>query len=240
MVDKLDTWRRLLCRLTAEFAVVVLGVTIALWADGWVAERSDRAAEAARLIALQENVNVSLIELRKARDDAAGAADALRELTSLEHRDRQNDNVEELLLYGLLYGATFYPGLNVYDDLKSSGELALLKNPELRRSLAIMDSRIELMRFSQADLATVQQLNLDSYMINNIDLRPVYGSVTGLHPIAGASEMDLGFTSDMEFRNIVLLKLDLVTQVEAAFQDMEDALMAVQQTIASQLITQSQ
>ncbi len=239
MVDKLGNWRGLLARLAAEFVVVVLGVTIALWADGWVAERSDRAAEIARLIALDDNVNVSLTELREARDNATGAADALRELVSLQHRDLHDDKVKELLRYGFLYGATFYPGLNVYDDLKSSGELALLTNPELRRLLATMDSRLELMRFAQADLTTVQQLNVDSYMINQLDLGSFYGRLTGLDHIVEASEMDFGFTSDMQFRNIVLLKLDLVTQVEAAFQNAENVLMAVQQTIASQLATQA-
>jgi hypothetical protein len=101
-----------------------------------------------------------------------------------------------------------------------------------------MDSRLELMRFAQADLTTVQQLNVDSYMINQLDLGSLYGPLTGLDHIVEASEMDLGITSDMQFRNIVLLKLDLVTQVEAAFQNAENALMAVQQTIASQLATQ--
>lgn len=237
MVDKLNKWRGLLGRLAAEFVVVVLGVTIALWADGWVAERSDRAVETARLIALQDNVNVSLTRLGEARDNAAGAAEALRELASLEHRDRGYAKLKELLRYGFLYGPTFYPELNVYDDLKNSGELALLTNSELRRSLATMDSGLELMRFAQADLATVQQLNVDSYMINQLDLRSFYGSLTGLDHNAEVSEMDLGFASDMEFRNIVLLKLDLVTQVQAALQDLENALMAVQQCIASQLAT---
>ena len=233
LVDTLGNWRRILGRLAAEFSVVVLGVTIALWADGWVAERSDRAIEAARLSALQDNVNVSLARLREARDNAEGAAAALRKLALLEHRDRPEGDVKELLRYGLLYGPTFYPELNVYDDLKNSGELALLTNPELRRSLATMDSRLEFMRFAQVDLAAVQQLNVDSYMINQLDLSSFYGSVTGLDNVTEASKTDLGFTSDMKFRNIVLHKLDLVTQVEVAFQNLANALEAVQQSIVT-------
>lgn len=237
MIDKLNKWRGLLGQLAAEIVVVVVGVTIALWADGWVAERSDRAVETARLIALQDNVNVSLTRLGEARDNAAGAAEALHELASLEHRDRGHDKVKELLRYGFLYGPTFYPELNVYDDLKNSGELALLTNPDLRRSLATMDSSLELMRFAQADLGMVQQLNIDSYMIKQLDLRSFYGPLFGQDYNAETSEIDLGFTSDMEFRNIVLLKLDLVTQVQAAFQNLENALMTVQHVIASQLAT---
>jgi hypothetical protein len=234
----IDNWRKSLGRLGAEVSVVVLGVTIALWADGWVAERNDRSVEASRLSALQDNVSVTLAVLSTARDNAGGAAAALRELVSLQRDNRNDDEIEELLRYGLTYGPTFFPELNVYDDLKNSGELALLTNPELRRSLATMDARLEQARFAQADLLTVMQLNFDSYLITHFDLRWLYGSLTKLDQDTEPSEVDLGFTSEMEFQNLVIFKLDMVEQVEAAYQEAEDALMAVQQTITSQLATQ--
>lgn len=40
-------WHELAIRLVAELAIVVLGVSIALWADSWVASRSDRLEEIA-------------------------------------------------------------------------------------------------------------------------------------------------------------------------------------------------
>ena len=61
---------------------------------------------------------------------------------------------------------------------------------------------------------------------------------TGLAHISDASEVDLGFMSDMEFQNLLVFKLNMIEQVDAAFQKTEIALMAVQQTIASQLATQ--
>ena len=234
----IDNWRKNLWRLGAEVSVVVLGVTIALWADGWVAERNDRSVEASRLSALQDNVSVTLAGLSKARDNAGGAAAALRELVSLQRDDRNDDEIGELLRYALTYGPDFFPELNVYDDLKNSGELALLTNPELRRSLATMDARLEQARFAQADLITVMQLNFDWYLITHFDLRWLYGPLTILDQDTEPSMADLGFTSEMEFQNIVIFKLDMVEQVEAAFQATEDALMAVQQAITSQLATQ--
>ena len=224
----IDNWRESLGRLGAEVSVVVLGVTIALWADGWVAERNDRAVETSRLSALQDNVSVTLADLRNARDNAGGAAAALRELVSLQRDDRNDGEIGELLRYGLTYGPAFFPELNVYDDLKNSGELALLTNPELRRSLATMDARLEQARFAQADLLTVMQLNFDSYLITHFDLQWLYGPLTRLDQDIKPSEVDLGFTSEMVFQNLVVFKLDMVEQVEAAFQETEDALMAVQ------------
>jgi hypothetical protein len=239
MVNKLGNRRDLLGRLAAELAVIVLGVTIALWADGWVAERRDRAVEFARLAALQDNIQDTLQELHTARDIAADAAATLRDLVSLQQRERPYDEVQKLLRFGFLYGSTFYPVLNVYDDLKNSGELALLTNAEVRQSLATMDTRLELVQFAQADLTTVQQLNIDPYMIDHFNLLSFYGSLTGLEDPADNSPPDLQFTSDVTFRNLVLFKLDLVTQLEESFENAETALVAVEQSIGSQLTKQT-
>ena len=208
-------------------------------ADGWVAERHDRRVEAARLSALQENVQATLFELNKARDDAVAVAAALRVLISFPQHDHGNDAVEELLRPALLYVPTFYPEINVYDDLKSSGELALLTNSELRSSLANMDARLGLVRMAQDDMATVQQLNIDSYMMDNLNLRWFCGSITGLDDIAEAAMPDPAFISDMDFQNLLLFKPDLVTSVEKEFQNAADALIAVQRSITSQLSTKT-
>jgi len=63
--------------------------------------------------------------------------------------------------------------------------------------------------------------------------------VTGLSATADSLEMDLAFTTETEFRNIVLFKLDLVTQLGLEFDDAAQALVAVQQTIELQLAMQS-
>lgn len=63
--------------------------------------------------------------------------------------------------------------------------------------------------------------------------------MTGLSATADSLEMDLAFTTETEFRNIVLFKLDLVTQLGLEFDDAAQALVAVQQTIELQLAMQS-
>ena len=75
-------WRQPLVRLAAEFSIVVLGVTIALWADSWVAQRKDHAKEIVRLHALLDNVKETLADLRDERNNSTGAAGALLSLVS--------------------------------------------------------------------------------------------------------------------------------------------------------------
>jgi hypothetical protein len=236
MLGDRNRLQELIGRLAAEFVIVVVGVTIALWADGWVAQRSDRATEIARLVALEDNVTASITELRQARENAVGATDAMRRLLSLHEISQMDEESLGLLRFAFLYGAAFYPELNVYDDLKNSGELALLTNPELRRSLAIMDSRLELVRHAQDDLLSVQQLDIDPFAIDQLDLRQIYGSMFGQDVTAG--ELDPGIFSSMKFRNLILFKLDLVTEVVKSFESAETALQSVQIQIATQLASQ--
>ena len=72
-----------------------------------------------------------------------------------------------------------------------------------------MDARLERVRSAQDDLLTVQQLHVDSYMIQHLDL----DQLKLLEPLpADPESVDVSFIRDREFRNRVLLKLDLITK----------------------------
>lgn len=221
--------RRLGVRLAAEFGIVVLGVTVALWADGWVTEQRQRETEGARIAALGDNLRSTLADLREERESAAGAARALRHLVSIG-QDVPGAEVREAVLYGFLYVPDFQPELNVYEDLKSSGELALLTDPELRRSLAAMDARLEGLRAAQSDVVTVQQLNFDTYLVSRVDLRSIMGDLLDLGPV-DPGQVDLSFAKTLEFKNLAIFKLDLMVQIGHAFEEAEAALTAVHQLI---------
>lgn len=217
-------------RLVAEFAIVVLGVTVALWADGRVTEQHQRETEAARLAALDDNLRSTLTGLRQEQESAEGAARALRRLVSIGPEELTGEELHEALLYGFLYVPTFQPELNVYEDLKNSGELALLTEPKLRRSLAVMDARLQALRAAQADIETVQQLNLDAYLLARVDLRSIMGDFLDLDGV-DPSEADLSFARTLEFRNLAIFKLDLIVQIAKEFEEAEGALTAVHQLV---------
>lgn len=227
--------RRLTGRLAAELVVIVIGVWIALWAEGWVEERDDRAVETARLRALSENVDRTLERLRSEQDDIAGAAQALRELISLPDVGSEAADTRGALLYGLLYAATFSPELDVYEDLKSSGELALLTNSTLRQALSSMDAALEEVRAAQQDMGTVQQLNFDRYLLTRVDLRPILGPGLDLPDSARLPTSDFEFIGTVEFRNLALFKLDLIVQIQGTLDRAEEELNTVRRLIAEQL-----
>ena len=97
-----------------------------------------------------------------------------------------------------------------------------------------MDARIQQVAFAQSDLLAVQQLNVDTYMIEHVDMQVLIGEELGVadSPDAG---IDLSFVDDREFRNRMLMKLDLVIQLEEALTKAKTALEAVREQIDAQL-----
>jgi hypothetical protein len=221
-------------RAGGELALIVLGVTVALWADGWVSEREDRVVESVRVRALSENVQTTLERVREAGAEAASAVLALRYLSSLPSSGT-TEEIERALLVGFFYVPVFNAELDVYDDLKNSGELSLLRDGSLRRALSSLDGALGQLRLYQQDVATVQQLNFDRYLIGRIDLRGILGSYLRLGRTPSEGGTDISFVQDLEFRNLVLFKLDLAEQMSRQFDRVEGASIAVQESIAAQL-----
>jgi hypothetical protein len=221
-------------RMALEFGVVMLGVFAALWADGWMTQRSDRAVEVARLGALRENLDRTLAALREQRDGVDSAARSLRLLAATEGRGAADAELRSLLLDGVFFAPDFVPELNVYADLKSSGELALLTDERVRSGLALMDQRLERTMLLQQDLITVQQLNVDRYSIERIDFLPLIGPELGV-PGAEPGRLELDFLREREFRNVVLLKLDLLVQATVHFTRLEETFEQVARAIDDQL-----
>jgi len=232
---RMTDWRSIAGRLAAEFAIVVLGVTIALWADGWVADRADRAHELARLEALQINISSTLDALSADLRGTKGAIDALRKIAAPGRIEMSRENWQGTLRYGLLFGSEFVPEMNVYDDLKSSGELALLTNANLRQYLAKMDAEFREIELAQADLGSVQQSNIDTYLVDNLDLRAIYDQTLGLADDADHFEFDRDVVSSLPLRNRALLKLDILMWLEETLQASQMTLEEVAMIIRHEL-----
>lgn len=210
-----------LIRLGGELIVIVVGVLIALWADGWVAERSTRRVEAARVAALRANVTETISRLSRARAGAERASDALRVLASTQAGTAPL--ADSVIAIGLLYGtAEFSPEMNVYEDLKSSGELALLRNGRLRAALARMEAALERVRLHQADLLSVQQLTYDPFAIAELDLVRLIG------PSLSIESDGRGPTHSpdlIQVRNLAVFKLNMVVDLLALYDEAEATLV---------------
>lgn len=220
-----------------EVLIVVVGIFIGLQVDDWNQTRKDTAKEMVRLAALHENIVATLDGLGAERNAAAGAIEALRILLTLDEQDLTDSQILAHLRMGFLYSSRFSPELNVYDDLKNSGELALLTSSELRQALARMESLLEVVAIEQMDLLTVQQINLDPYMLERFDLRQMLGAVINPKNVTNEIAIDIELVADIRTQNRMLMKLDIIIQLDILLEDAERALAKVRQLIASEGIS---
>ena len=215
-------------RLVAEFGVIVLGVLVALWADDWASDRQRAEIERARVEALGENVGETLEALNQELENASLAEAALRTVLA-DEPSLTPEQFREAVLIGFFYGPEFTAEVDVYEDLKNAGELALLSDAALRRALSQMDASLRRLALAQSDLASVQQLRFDPYTIEEMDLRDILSHLD--LPSADDTESSNAFRGDLRFTNLVVFKLDLLDLLQSKFADAQVAL----ENVASQI-----
>lgn len=132
-------------RLAAEFVVIVVGVLVALGVDAARDARSDRLREAtylqqlhADLLATAEDLDEAISVDRRARDGADRAITALNAATL-----PPSDSLATWVVAATNSSAAFYPTLGTVTALVESGELRLLRDEDLRRTVLQYHSGVE-------------------------------------------------------------------------------------------------
>jgi len=138
----LGSWRLAL----GELVIVFLGVLIALWADQWIQTRQDAARAVGYLERLQEDVRADLRSLRFSANQARNRLAITRQVDAwLQDPDAAPDP-DSLVMNVHFAGVLFPPMISKFtiDDLKSTGDLRLLKNDALKRQIADYYNQIAL------------------------------------------------------------------------------------------------
>lgn len=132
-------------RLAAEFAVIVVGVLIALFAESWWSERDERAYEAELLDDMVEEFqeNLAILESDQLVNDSIrggwgqildGGAGALLAM---------EDEVLEVRLANTRYWAGFDPAMGTVRSIVANGDLSVIRDRELRYLLSRWAGLIE-------------------------------------------------------------------------------------------------
>jgi hypothetical protein len=239
---RLRRLRHSLPRLGVQLAVVVVGVALALWADAWRESRGDRRSEIARLEALE--LNVAATE-RGVTHFLAETRSVQKALSTLLGIDQTPGNGLHAAFTGLVtegfLGIPFLDAeLDVYRDLQHSGELSLLRDVDVRQALSAMDARLGRLVVLQADLATTQQLNVDPYLLDHMDLAPMLlGRPGPVHTPVGATAgavLDPELSRGLRFRNLAAFKIDQLQMLEAAALELEASLSVVRVAVDHRLV----
>ena len=128
------SWRLAL----GELAIVSLGVLIALWADQAMQTRQEAARAVSYLERLQEDIRADIRSLQFSSDQARNRLAITRQVDAwLQDLDAAPDP-DSLVLKAHFAGVLFPPTISKFtiDELKSTGDLRLLKNQALKRQIA--------------------------------------------------------------------------------------------------------
>ncbi|MFO7587456.1 MAG: hypothetical protein R6X22_05225 [Gemmatimonadota bacterium] len=121
-----------------ELAIVSLGVLIALWADQAIQARQEAAREVGYLERLQTDVRADIRSLRFSADQARNRLAITRQVDAWLHDPDGRPDPDSLVLSAHFAGVTFPPTISTFtiDELRSTGDLGLLRNQALKRQIA--------------------------------------------------------------------------------------------------------
>ena len=130
----LGRWKRAF----GELAIVALGVLLALWADQAMQAREEVARATGYLERLQEDVRADIRSLRFSRDQARRRLEITRQVDAWLHDPKAAPDPNLLVTSVHFAGVLFPPTISKFtiDELKSTGDLRLLKNQALKRQVA--------------------------------------------------------------------------------------------------------
>ena len=163
-----------------------------------------------------DNVSKTRAALEEEIASANAAEEALRRLLD-DGGEAAPEEIRDAVTIGFFHGSEFAPEMDVYEDLKNSGELALLSSEPLRRSLSRLDASLRKVDHSLADMLSVQQRLFDTYAAEHMDLRSLFPHLERLDLPEPTGPTSLAFRSDVRFLNLVVFKLDLLSLVQDHF-----------------------
>jgi hypothetical protein len=146
-----------------ELVIVALGVLIALWADQELQKRHEATLELSYLEGLQTDIRADINALRFSSNQARNRLAITRQVDGWLHESDATPN-PDLLVFNVHYaGVTFFPTISKFtiEELKSTGDLRLLKNQALKRQIADYYNQIGLQ--IEQWIATSDEGNLETY-----------------------------------------------------------------------------
>ncbi len=138
----LGSWRL----AVGELVIVALGVLIALWADQAIHARQEAALAISYLESLQTDIRTDISALRFSSNQARNRLAITRQVDAWLHDLDAAPDPASVIMNAHYAGVTFAPTISRFtiEELKSTGDLRLLRNQALKRQIADYYNQIEL------------------------------------------------------------------------------------------------
>lgn len=221
-------------RLAGELGVIIAGVLIALSADSWIDVRQDRRTEAEHLSALSEEFDESLVALQVARDYKLKQMGDLQRLLSSPVRDQEPDSLDAWIYDGVYVTRSYVPVLSALRDLQDSGELDLIGDPEIRRGLALLGTRLEMVSTGYDEFLVYHQTVVDPFIATELPALHLLGERNGL-PSVSRDRADWSLLESDRARGILVFKLSLIGNYLRALEALDVQFEAMRALMSERL-----
>lgn len=215
-----------------DFMIVVLGVFIGLQVSNWNEERGLTQKEAVVLEALSQDLEGAIetfdafllrIERQTQRQlELAEVVDGVRsDVTPTELDALVSDAVYLLLLPE--------PRRASLEDLKTSGQINLIRNADIRKRIVALEPIIVDVEQSMDEQRRLVFDKVDSYLIANYDLRGVANgsgtvvteSTEQYWPVANfPRESQLELVQTLEFRNLLIYRMMMLSGLDSTLEQL--------------------
>ena len=155
-----------------ELVIVVAGVMIALSAEGWLTERQDRFDEIELLEAIKEDVRETIVRSDQNLDRVNLRLESLRLLNEggAAVAGLDDESLADVLQPALWENGALSVQMSAYEEIKSSGRLRLIDDPQLRRALSSLDRILERVRAREREAFEHQVRVTGPYVMSNIQV----------------------------------------------------------------------
>jgi hypothetical protein len=147
--------------VSVETMIVVLGVFLGLQVNNWNDARADRALEQEYLVRLYDDMNGSLQDYAESEAWDATRIESQELVLNALRNGELADEDRETFARGLIFGGSHNPirrRWGTVEELKSTGNIAVLRDVELRAMIAATDG--DYVRADRVFGASVQQILL--------------------------------------------------------------------------------
>jgi hypothetical protein len=197
-----QTPKSLLLRGAAEVLIIAAGIILAISAESWWQDRGDRLLESRHLAALQDDLVASLALIDEVKEAQDAQASYLSLLLQSDAADARPQELRLWLVDGVFSIATYRPQVAALEDLESSGQMQIIRNAEIRRSLASLRQKMDRYDGIQDDMIASQQALIDQYLVNNLDLVNILAETgdSGVTPVIPETLQSRAFRSRVAFK----------------------------------------
>jgi hypothetical protein len=224
--------------IAIDFAIVVIGVFVGIQVANWNEARLEAQREVTYLVALQADFRAVIAELEHdiARyDDIANSMTFLLEQSRMAEPNASLDALNEgAALLIAMEGTTIVS--DTYSNLTGSGDLAIIRSQELKNSMSAFFGKYDVVVLV-SDTHEQQLVGIfQPYIVDNLDYVGMLPRARGLTPSAAfdPSRIQTALGTN-EFRNVVAVKWDIVTDLRDVMAAALEEARGVEAQLAEEL-----